>query len=159
MKKLYEKEIELTMDNKMYSGEAIINFVSGNSSTTVVYPDQKTVELVEGQYEIQVYVHDDTEIKIAETTQEQCMDVPRTGLIGIIGLTEEKCFDITIPEQTISNALTAGGTEQYYTVESELESSSIIDINVQSLPTPKSIEDLQENYNLLENQDLDITFR
>jgi hypothetical protein len=159
MNKLYEKRVQLTLDGKLYTDEAVISFISNNSADTLIYPDQNTIELAEDQYEVQVYIYRDAEIKIPETTQEECMEVPRTGVVGFFGLTEEKCFDVVIPEQTINNALLGGGTQQHYLVESELQASSIIDISVESLPTPKSIEDLQENYNILETQGLDITLR
>jgi len=87
------------------------------------------------------------------------MEVPASAIGGIFGITDEKCFDIVIPEQTISNVLAGGGIQQYYIAESELEESSIIDINVGELPTPRTIEDLQNNFILYEDTGLDISFR
>ena len=120
---------------------------------------QKEIELSEGNYEVQVYVYKNSSIKLSETKQEQCMDVPKTGIGGIFGLTEKKCFEMTIPEQIISNALVGGGKQTKYFVESELQNSAIIDINADSLPTPKSLDDLQENYLLFEDKNLDIYLR
>lgn len=78
---------------------------------------------------------------------------------GIFGITKEKCFDITIPSQTISNVLVGGGNQKYYISESEIEESTTIDISADSLPTPKTIEDLQNNFILFEDKGLDITFK
>ena len=159
MKKLYGKEINLLIDDKNYNNEAVISFISNDSTMTILYPEQKLVELAQGQYEVQVYVYQNASINLAQTTQEQCMEVPQTGLGGLFGITREKCFDITIPAQTISNALYSGGKQNYFVIDSELETGTIIDINAESFPVPKTIEELQENYILLENTGLDINFR
>ena len=152
--KLYKLEVEL---NK--GGTAIINFVSDESSKTIVYPEQKSVELSEGQYEISVYIYKNSSLKLAQTTHEQCVEVPQSGLGGLVGLTKQECFEVTMPSQIISNALSGGGKENYYILESELADANIIKINVESLPTPKSIEELQNNYILFEDLELGIQFK
>jgi len=157
--KLYEKDVELKLDGKSYNGNAIISFVSDGNSETIVYPEQKKVELSEGQYEIRVYVYKNSSLILQATNYEQCMEVPQSGLGGLFGLTDQKCFDVEIPEQIISNALAGGGTEDYYILEFELKNSNVIEINADSLSTPKSIEDLQNNYVLFENKDLGVVFK
>jgi hypothetical protein len=157
--KLYEKEINLKIGGKDYNGEAIIIFKGEDSSQTVVYPGQKKVNLSEGQYEVQVSVYRNSSLKIGETTQTQCIDILRSGVGGILGLTKEKCFDITLPPQIISNVLSAGGTQDYYLLESELTKSNIIEINAPSLPSVTSLKDLQENYVLFDENKLDIYFK
>ncbi|MBU2052818.1 MAG: hypothetical protein ABIJ14_03600 [Nanoarchaeota archaeon] len=157
--KLYELNIDLKLDGNDYGKDAIINFISDDSSKTVVYPGQKSVELSEGQYEVDVYVYRNSSIKLDATTREQCMEVPQTGLGGLFGLTNEQCFSIDIPSQVISNALAGGGKENYYILESELSGSSVIEINSESLDTPKSLEQLQDNYMLFEDKGLEINFR
>jgi len=152
--KIYELDVEL---NK--GGTAIISFVSDDASKTIVYPEQKSVELGEGQYEISVYVYKNSSLKLDETTREQCVEVPQSGLGGLIGLTKQECFDVTMPAQIVSNALSGGGKENYYILESELADANFIEINAESLPTPKSIEELQNNYILFEELNLDIQFK
>ncbi|MBU3995918.1 MAG: hypothetical protein KKF42_09165 [Actinobacteria bacterium] len=124
----------------IWAGDSIISFISDGSSKTIIYPEQTSVELSEAQYEVQVYVYKNSSIKLEEKTHEQCIEVPKSGLGGLVGLSEEKCFDIDIPAQIISNALAGGGKENYYILESELESSSSIEISAEKLPTPSSIE-------------------
>jgi hypothetical protein len=157
--KLYEIDVDLKLDGKSYNKNAIISFISDKSSKTVVYPEQKNVELSEDQYEVQVYIYKNSSIKLEAATKEQCMEVPQSGLGGLFGLTKEKCFDIQIPAQIISNALAGGGKENYYILESELENSNIIEINAESLPFPNSLEQLQNNYMLFEDKDLGIYFK
>ena len=117
------------------------------------------MELSEGQYEVQVYIYKNSSLRLAETIYEQCMDIPQSGLGGFFGLTKEKCFDVEIPAQIVSNVLSGGGKQNYYLLESELSGSSVIEINAESLDLPKSIEDLQDNYALFEEKDLDIYFK
>ncbi|MFH1585506.1 MAG: hypothetical protein ABIB79_01940 [archaeon] len=157
--KLYGLNVDLKLDSKDYDGEAIIHFLSDKNSKTIIYPAEKRVELSEGQYEVQVYVYKNSSLKIAETTTEQCVEVPKGNLGGLFGLTEEKCFDIVMPEQIVSNALAGGGKQAYYILESELESANSIELRAESLETPKSIEQLQDNYILFEENGLDINFK
>ncbi|MEK6757903.1 MAG: hypothetical protein AABX88_02130 [Nanoarchaeota archaeon] len=158
----YEKEIELKLEGDKYlgdRGEAVISFISETDSKTIVYPSQTKVELSEGQYEIQVYVYKNSSLKLEGTTTKECMEVPKSGIGGIFGFTDEQCFDINIPEQIISNALAGGGTENYYILESELAKSKVIGINARTLPTPATMEQLQTNYILFEEKDLDVVFK
>jgi len=159
MDKLYRVNVDLKLDASSYNKDAIISFVSDEASKTVVYPQQRTVELGEGEYEIQVYIYENASLNLEAMTTEQCMEVPRTGVGGLFGLTKEQCLDVEIPAQIISNVLAGGGKETYYISEYELKDSTFIEINAGSLQLPESIEQLQENYMLFETKGLDITFR
>ena len=159
MDRVYDLNVDLSIDGKPYNSDAVINFISDDSSKTVVYPQQKTVELSEGQYEVQVYAYKNTSIKLDATTKQQCMEVPQTGIGGLVGLTEQQCYSIDIPSQVISNALSGGGKQNYYMLESELSGSSTIEINAESLPAPTSLDKLQDNYQLFEEKGLDINFK
>ena len=157
--KLYKIEIDLKLDSKSYNKDAIITFISDRYSKTIVYPEQKTIELSEGQYEVQVYVYRNSSLKIEGATTRQCVEVPQSGLGGFFGLTKEKCFEVEIPSQIVSNALSGGGKQNYYILESELQKSKTIEINAGSLPLPNSLEQLQDNYILFETKKLDIIFK
>ena len=159
LRKEYEKQVNVRLDGADYSNDVVLTFVGEEDSTTILYPEQNQVELSTGQYEIKAYIYGEGEITIPQTVQRQCMEVPSSGIGGIFGITQEKCFDIVIPEQTISNALTGGGTQNYYIAESELEESTIIDINVESLPAPRTLEQLQENFIVVEDKGLGIIFK
>ena len=156
--RIYDRNIDLKLDGVSYSGEAIINFISEDLSKTVIYPDQKTVELSEGDYDVSVYIYEDSSLELEESTYEECMDVPSSGVGGIMGLTQEKCFEITLPSQIVSSALAGGGEDVYYITEYELQNSATIRIDADSLPEPKSLNQLQENYMLFETKGLDIYF-
>lgn len=158
MNKLYEMDLSLKLDGNGYGQKAIVNFVSDDISTTVVYPDMRKVELAQGQYEIQVYIYKNSSLRFEDSSMEQCVEVPRSGVGSLFGLTDEKCFQIEVPESLVSNALAGGGKQEHYILESDLVSGTI-EINAQSLPTPKSIEELQENYVLFENKGLDVAFK
>jgi len=157
--KLYDKEVNLKLNSRNYSGQAIISFISNNETNTILYPLQKRINISEGQYQIQVYIYENSSITIQASNQKQCIEVPKSGFGSLLGLTEEKCFDYAMPSQVVSNALAGGGKENYYILESELENSNLIEINAPSLPKPTSIEQLQTNYVLFENKGLDVLFK
>ncbi len=158
MDKLYDTNIELKLGGFSYNKDAIITFVSDQSSKTIVYPERRTVELGEGQYEIQVYIYKDSSITIGATTTEQCIEVPR-GVLGVFGLTQEKCFNIEVPEQIISQALAGGGKQNYFILESELSQGKTLKISAESLPSPETIEQLQINHFSFETRGLGIEFK
>jgi hypothetical protein len=153
MDRVYELNVDLNLDDKNYDGEAIINFISDKSSKTIVYPEQKQVELSEGDYEISVYIYENSDLEFDSTTVEQCVEVA-----GALGFTKEECFDIEVPADIISNVLSGGGKADYYILESDLK-KSVIEINAEGLPKPETLEQLQDNYLLFENKELGINFR
>ena len=59
----------------------------------------------------------------------------------------------------ISKALAGGGTQEYYILESELSSANSIEINVESLPVPDTIEKIQDNNLLYEIKPVEMIFR
>jgi len=152
--KLYELEVKLNKES-----DAVISFISEDVSKTIVYPGTKSVELSEGQYEISVYIYKNSSLNLVETVREQCVEVPQSGVGGLFGLTKDECFEVKMPAQIVSNALAGGGKENYYILESELAGSRVIEINAESLPTPKSIDELQNNYILFEDLGLGVQFR
>lgn len=157
MDKLYTKNVQLKLDGVDYNGNALINFISGDSTTTISYPAQKTVRLGEGQYEVQVYIFKNSSLTLGATTTQQCVSVSRGGVLGAIGLTQQKCFNIQIPQQVVSDVLAGGGDQNYYFLDSNLNSQNPIEINAQGLPTPTTADELQKNYLLVESNGLDIT--
>jgi len=156
--KIQTLNVDFRLDERVYSGSSIISFVSNESSKTIVYPDQKTIDLIPGEYEVQVYVYKNSSLTLGSSVTQQCVDVPN-GVLGIIGITKKRCFDIEIPEQIISNALSGGGKQNYYVSQSQLENSKTVQINAESLPVPTSIDQLQINYILFEEKNLGISFR
>ncbi len=154
----YETTVNLKLDGREYNKDAMITFVSEDDIQTVVYPEQRTVKLAEGQYEIQAYVYRNTSLTIPATTSEQCVDIPSSGIGGFFGFTKEKCFNVDFPSQIVSNSLSGGGKQNYFILESQLINSNSIEINAQSLPIPTSIEQLQTNYILFEENNLAISF-
>ena len=158
LEKTHDLNIQLRLDGQLYNGNALITFVKDQDSRTVVYPEQKNVELSQGQYEIQVYVYKNSSLEFQETTKTECIEIPAGGIGGLFGFTTEKCIDVKIPGQIISSVLAGGGKQNYYVLESELTSSDIVEINAPALPVPTSLEQLQTNFILFEDNKLDILF-
>jgi len=147
--KLYNVTLDFNIDNKGTSENAVIIFSSEENTQTALWPFQKEVRLREGLYNVSVYSYKDSSITIPGFKQEQCSEVPKSGILGIFGATEEKCINVDFPSQTISNVITGGGKSEVYLIDDELEKGKI-KVNVDSFPLPKSLEDLQEAYTLLE---------
>jgi hypothetical protein len=158
MDKKYPLEVNLKLDGKSYSGEAVVSFISNDSSATILYPDQKSIELTPGEYNVEVYIYKNSTLKLGASTTQECVDVPKGGLAGLIGLKEKKCFDVEVPEQIISKALSGGGKAQVYVLDNTLARSTKVEINSESLPIPESLEQLQNNYLLFEDKVLEVDF-
>ena len=153
------KNIDLKLDGASYNGPAIINFVSEDSTKTIVYPDVKSTELSEGDYNVSVYIYQNSSLKLEKTTYEQCVDIPRGVIGGAFGLTKKKCFNVDLPSQVVSSALSGGGKDVYYMTEYELKNLGDLEIDAESLPKPDSLDALQENYALFETKGLNIFFK
>jgi hypothetical protein len=156
--RLYDTSINLKLDGSNYGETAVISFSSEDEIKTILYPDQKSIQLSQGEYEIQVNIYRSSSLTLPATSSEQCVDVPKSGLGGFFGFTKEKCFTIDFPEQLVSNSLSGGGTQKYFMLESELASSNALEISAEALPIPESVEELQDNYFLFEEKRLIINF-
>lgn len=159
LNKIHEIGINLYVDRREYNGQASITFISDDFSKTIMYPEEKKVELSEGDYEIEVQIYKNSSLSLGETTMEQCIDVPRGGLGSLLGLTEKQCFNVDYPQQMISSALAGGGKQNYSISEYELQNSKTIYINAESMPNPSSFEQIQANYILFETKTLDVDLR
>ena len=159
--KSYEKEIVLRKDGQIFTGNAVVSFIDkeGRRTKTIYYPEQKTVELSEGAYNIVVNTFSESTLKLQATTQEYCVDVPKGGIGSLFGASEKQCYTTQVPEQTLTSALSGGGKTNYFVLESELKNSNLVEMNFQSLPLPVNLEQLQQNYNLLDANNLEVMFR
>ena len=119
----------------------------------------KKIDLSEGSYNVEVYAYKNSSLKLSKSSKEQCVEVSESGLLGILGLTKKECFTVDIPEQIISNAVSGGGSGEFYFSNSELSSEKNIEISADELNTPKSIEELQNNYIILETKSVEVKFK
>jgi hypothetical protein len=159
MDKLYTLSINLKLGGTAYNNKAIIYFDSVTDSKTVSYPDQRTVQLGEGDYNISVYIYKNSSIQLQQTTQQECTTIPSSGIGGFFGLTEKKCFDVTIPSQLISSVLAGGGKQGAYFFESDLRNSHTLEISADALTIPKTVEQLQDSYALLDSRGLGVSLK
>jgi len=159
MDKLYKENINLKVDGENYNGKATISFIFDKGVKTIVYPEQKSINLSEGQYEVQVSVYSNSSITLGATTQQKCLDIPQSGVGGFFGFTKQRCFNIDFPKQIISSSLSGGGKQNYFILDSDLANSKTIEINAESLPIANSIEQLSKNYVLFDKKKLEINFK
>ena len=140
----YDVSVDLNVGGKPLDGTALVSFVGASIATTAL-PDGGKITLSEGFYNVTVYVYGSSSLTIPASTKVQCMEVTRTGIAGLFGATEEKCFDIVLPETKVGSALLGGGIGEMYILPSDLEKGKIT-LDVDSLPVPKSLDDLAGNY-------------
>ncbi|NCO11823.1 hypothetical protein GW924_04490 [Candidatus Pacearchaeota archaeon] len=152
----YENEVSVKIDGAE-AERAIVYFIADDGTDTAVLPENNKVALKEGSYEIQVYVYGDTGISIPASKRTQCVDVSRSGIQGLFGATRQECFTIDYPETKIETALRGGGKAETYVLASELETGRIT-LEIQSLPSPDSLEQLQLNYEIFENLGVGVVF-
>jgi len=162
MAKKYPLSLRLLVDNVEFkSGTnediAVVNFESEKNSFSVAYPQQNKIYLSEGEYNISVQVFSSSSLNIPASSSRQCVETPAPGLGGIFGSTEEQCFDIDMPAQIIDKGLIAGGKTSEYVLENELKGSTQFSINVNKLPNPNTLEQLQQNYELAEVNGLGVS--
>jgi hypothetical protein len=77
-------------------------------------------------------------------------------LLGVAGLTTNQCEKVVVEEQIISEALIGGGNVEYYFSENGLEGSRVIEIIGTGLNFPKTLEELQDNYMMIEDNKLTV---
>lgn len=155
--KKYNLNLEVTKQGNTLKNEyAIITFI-GQDTITTIYPQQTTIQLIPGDYQVKVYAYTNSTIKLQGSTREECVEVPKSGLLSIFGATQEKCFTMNIPDQIISYAISGGGTQNYYVTESELQTGTL-SIDIADFGKPTKVEELQENYNKIQTQNLNINF-
>lgn len=144
----YNVKLELKVGGKDIKdmGTAIVSFVDNDGkSVSTLLPDSSEIKLSEGDYKVSVYVYGSSSITIPASKKTQCQEVPRSGILGFFGGTKEECFDIEIPETKIEYALRGGGKGDIYLLPEQLENGKL-NIEVDELPAPKSLEELQYNY-------------
>jgi len=160
---LMEREYELDLDLKvggsgLRDGSAIVLFTKSDGITSsAALPDVDKIKLSEGQYEVRVYVYGNSSITIPASTKTHCTDVPRDGLLGFFGMTKEECFEIEVPETKIDYALIGGGKQNIYILESDLKKGKVT-LNVNKFAAPSSLDDLAENFELLEAKGVGLNF-
>jgi hypothetical protein len=159
MDRIYDVGVSVSLDSQFYGEEALITFENLNGDvSTILYPERDEVRLSPGSYEISVSVYDNVSLEFGSGTQEYCVEVPRT-LGGFLGLTKKECYEVEVPEQLFSKALSGGGTGSFTFSEADLRNSGEILLSIESLPKPDSLVQIQQNYLLFENREVEVSLR
>jgi hypothetical protein len=162
--KKYKMALEIYIDGALSNDFSVltINDILGENDTeyaeSVSYPSTKTIELAEGNYNFDLKVYKGSSITIPATTRDYCAKIPRGGVLGLFGLEEEQCMETTIPSQTVSNILGAGGKINYYAGLTELENAQVMRVYATSIKQPASVEEIGAVYDQIEKQNIDIEF-
>ncbi len=149
MDPLKDVEVNLELEGENYSGESFIYFTSEDRTDFLNYPKDKNVSLSEGNYEISVEIYEESSLNFDSQSSEQCVDVP--------GQITQECFEVDLPSNLSSRVLVGGGKKELYITESNLKNKIIL--NAKKLPKPESVEELQRNYVLFENKEIEVMFQ
>lgn len=152
------KIYKMPLDLGNVPGSAVITFSGEKHSTTVLYPDMKEAGLIEDYYNVSVFVYTDTKLTVQGISDQKCVDVPVEGIGGLFGLTEERCQEINIPDMEIESALIGGGKTQDYMTEDTLKKSRELNIEIPIFNEPQTIEDIQQNYVIVEDSPVYLSF-
>jgi hypothetical protein len=155
----YERNVALFFGGEVYDDRAVVVFSSGDYTKTVVLPDQSVITLAPGEYDVSVYAYSGASINIPETEQEVCVDVPARGVVGLFGIKKKECVTNVVPEQILSDALVGGGSSEIFIGDEDLRYSDDILIYGEELIIPKTLEELQNNYILVEASSLGVEFK
>ncbi len=138
--------------------KALITFSSDDYSTTVVYPEMKSIELIESYYNVSVYVYENSSLSFPKLSERKCVDVTEGGIAGFFGATTERCYDIEIPKTDVSFAVVGGGKTQEYILDSVLKQSRELNINVPLFKAPTTLQELQMNHERVDGEKVVLSF-
>ena len=156
LKKKYTFNLDMT---NLENEKALISFEGKDYSTSIVYPEMKSLELVEDNYNISIFVYSESSLVLPEINEEYCVSVPVGGMGSVFGYEEERCENINIPSMTINSAVVGGGSlTNYYITEDILISSKNLNIVPTLFDLPKDLNDLQKNYIKVEDSVVYLNF-
>ena len=152
--KKYSVPLEVYVDGSLTNELSVLTISEKKDNVyqvldSVSYPFTKQLSLAEGDYSFDLKVYKKSSITVPATTTKQCINQPKEGILGYFGSTQEKCTDITVPSQTLSNYVYAGGKQNYYVTPSELEGANAFRIFARSAPAPHDIQQAQDNYEVV----------
>ncbi|MBU4086769.1 MAG: hypothetical protein KKB21_04305 [Nanoarchaeota archaeon] len=147
--KLHNVSVEVRVDDKI--AERALVYFKGEHSVSLVWPEQREIQIAEGDYNITMYVYRNSSLIFPASSTRKCVDVPKPGLLGLFGGKSEQCYNIDVPSQQVTSVLAGGGKGRDYFTEDRLEKGSMI-ISGESLPVPASLEELQKNYESFEGK-------
>ena len=127
-------------------------------STTLVYPDQKTVSLIPGEYIVtsRVIVTNAGGFDFPEQEIEICNEVPQKGVLGIAGLTTRQCVKQKIDATELDQIIGGGATTSWSVERNELATANKVTFYTVRGPTPRSLEDVSKVYEAVQQQNNEV---
>jgi len=163
MSREYNLKLQVYVDNVLSNdlsvlsiSEIILDTNNSEFVNSVAYPYTKEVKLASGYYEFELKVYKQGSLTLPEVTSKQCVNTPREGVLGLFGMEEEKCYDVTIPSQTVTNVVSAGGNIKDYFTSNMLEKAKSMKIYATSIKLPSNINELQASYDTIQVKNIDI---
>lgn len=141
--------------------QIIINLenVEKKYSTTLVYPEQKTVRLIPGDYVVttRVIVNNAGGFDFPEKEIEICNEVPQKGVLGIAGLTTRQCVKQKIDATELDQIIGGGATTSWSVQYNQLAAAEKVTFYTVRGPTPRSLEEVSKVYEAIQQQNNEVS--
>ena len=157
-------DVKLIRDGGVEAAEDVYVLLELRSSSgheqSLVYPDDKGVELIADNYHVKAYVfaRSSEGFAVGGEIVENCVRVPRPGVLGIFSSTEE-CYQQEIPEQKIQDVLIGGGEFEFEVARDDLLQARALTVYLIAEDVPRTNEEMAEISEKLPYYHLDSSFR
>jgi hypothetical protein len=141
--KVYEKEIYVDIAQD----ESAIVLFEGPTKQAIIYPEQESISIAKGQYNVSVFVFKEKNVTILGE-QEICYDVP-----SFLIFKTRKCEKIE--KISVDKVVVGGGKKSIWLDPKEIRR---IEIYAERFGIPKTLEEIQRNYELVLSSELEIKF-
>src|SRR3989344_3911660 len=151
------KIIDNNQERVPYASESVMLTLENQAkkySTTIIYPEQKTVRLIPGEYIVtsRVIVENAGGFSFPEKEIEICSDVPQSGLLGVAGLTTRKCTKQKIDATELDQIIGGGATTSWSVQRATLAGAQKVTFYTIRGPTPRSLEEVSKVYEAMQQQ-------
>ena len=159
LQKLYNITLDVNVGGAPLSKneQAFVTFSSGSDVKSVMYPEQKIIQLKEAYYNISVQVFSQGNMELGSYKTTQCVKVPARGIGSFFGMQSEQCYDVELPAQTLTQVISGGGNTAEYFTEDMLKNSRKLSITASYIAMPKTIADLQNAYSAVEEESIGVS--
>ncbi len=130
-------------------------------STSILYPEQRSITLISGDYEVKTTVIKDSAkpLTIKGETTTTCIQVPRSGILGSLGLTEKKCQETELKGTTVNSVIVGGANFEYTLDRDALLRSKQLTVYTVRNTEPTTITELQKLYDQIEHNAENTNFK
>lgn len=140
LKKIQEVKVELNLKS---NEEALLMF-EGENSVTVMYPENKEINITTGSYNVTLYVFKQKNVSVSGES-EICYDVP------LLYLTTKKCVKL---DMISVDRVVIGGGKTIAEITEEMLDEGELRIDFERFKEPTKLEEIEENYAMVDEKEI-----